>query len=109
MRHLLFAGMPLLIAISLPLPAFCADWWPFKDKEAVPVETAPPVAEEDLSALPGEKRMQFEGECTMQAINRAKEMSADTDAFLTTNRDYVHQCIIHHARMEGLIPAGGAK
>ncbi len=103
---MLFAAMGATAARADVLPPQAEPqkshfYWPWEEKpQPRPLQPLPPVREEELSQIPGERRVELEGQCTAQAMQRAAEMQVDTDAFLSTNKDYINQCImrlLHHA------------
>lgn len=106
-----YSGRGWLIALPVLFLAFGAQaWWiGEEDAKPAPIVTAPPVSDDELAALPGDRRMQYEGECTLAAMDRAKQLQAQEDGFLAANRDYINHCILSHARKDGLAHAGAAK
>lgn len=101
-----FAG-GFAVVLSVLLPASAAQAWWFGQEKSAPAVLVPaaPVSDEVLSAIPGDRRMQYEGECTLAAMNRAKELQAQEEGFLAANRDYINHCILAHAKADGIAPA----
>ena len=62
------------------------------------IETAPPIAAEDLAKIPGEKRQEYEATCVGQAMDKAKELGVEVNAFFKLNQNYVNHCVVRLAK-----------